>query len=66
MCRGICINVIAIIENAKENREIVNSVFLASENMNVDTKIKSRRTQVKIGSTGGHFGFMQIRYDQRV
>ncbi len=43
------------------------SVFLAPKNMGVDTKIKFIRVldneiQVKIGSNGGHFGFMQIRH----
>ncbi len=43
------------------------SVFLAPENIGVDTKIKFVRVsgneiQVKIGTNGGHFGFMQIRH----
>ncbi len=43
------------------------SVFLASENMGIDTKIKLIRVsdndiQVKIGSNFDIFGFMQIRH----
>ncbi len=49
---------------------IVINVFLAPESMGVDTKIKFIRfldneIQVKIGSNGDHFGFMQIRYNGR-
>ena len=52
---------------------IVISLFLVPENMGIDTKMKFVRVsgdeiQVKIGigTNGGHFGFMQIRYDERV
>ncbi len=50
---------------------IVISAFLDPENIGVDTKMKFIRVshdeiQVKIGSNGSHFGFMQIRYEERV
>ncbi len=50
---------------------IVFSAFLDPENTGVDTKMKLIRVshdeiQVKIGSNGGHFGFMQIRYEEKV
>ena len=55
-------NVSAIRRNTKEDTEIVISKCRDSENMDVDTKIKSQMTKVKIGITGarsgGHIGFM--------
>ncbi len=43
---------------------IVINVFLDPENMGVYTKMKFIR--ILDYSNGGHFGFMQIRYDDRV
>ena len=53
---------------------IVINVFVTPENISVecvDTKMKFIRgsddeIEVKIDSNGGHFGFMQIRYDERM
>ncbi len=47
------------------------SVFCALENISVETKMRfihvsGNEIQVKIDGNGGHFGFMQIRYDERV
>ena len=47
------------------------SVFCALENIGVETKmrfihISVNERQVTIDGNGDHFGFMQIRYDERV
>ncbi len=47
------------------------SVFCVLENIGVETKmrfthISGNERWVKIDGNGGHFGFMQIRYDERV